>query len=391
MIFLINCSNLKAGGGLQVADSVCGQLDRFSREHRFVVVLSRFLDKTAERIKNYDNVEVLRYDLPQSFRSVVLGRDKFLDGFVEERKVDAVLTVFGPSLWRPRLPHLCGFARAQLLLTDDVKVKGYRLTVREVKGYRLPVREVKGYRLTVKERIVHRVWAWGFRRSSRVFYTENAYISAMLPRLIKGAEVYTVSNYYNQVFDQPERWQRNVKLPEFEGTTLLSVSSAAAHKNLGIMVPAAEWLEREHPDFNFRFVLTCKEAPFELPERLKKHFVFIGRVDVSECPNLYEQADIMFMPTLMECFTATYPEAMRMQVPIVTTDLEFAHGLCGDAACYYSAVDARAAAQAIYKVATDEAYRSRLTANGKEQLKSYDSYEQRAEKLVEILASLVKN
>lgn len=376
-IFLINASNLKSGGGLQMADSVCGLLCRF-KNHRFVVVLSRYLEKTGERIKDYDNVEELRYDLPHSFRTVVLGRDKFLDGLVEERKVDAVLTVFGPSLWRPRVPHLCGFARAQLLLKDSPYFDSH-------------FRVNDSWLKKLKERIVHRVWAWGFRRSSRVFYTENAYISAMLPRLVKGAEVYTVSNYYNQVFDQPERWQRNVKLPEFEGTTLLSVSSAAAHKNLGIMVPAAEWLEREHPDFNFRFVLTCKEAPFELPERLEKHFVFIGRVDVSECPNLYEQADIMFMPTLMECFTATYPEAMRMEVPIVTTDLEFAHGLCGDAACYYSAVDARAAAQAIYKVATDEAYRSRLTANGKEQLKSYDSYEQRAEKLINILASLVKN
>lgn len=373
-IILINASNLKSGGGLQMADSVCGLLCRF-KNHRFVVVLSRYLDKTGERIKDYDNVEVLRYDLPQSFRTVVLGRDKFLDGLVKERKADAVLTVFGPSLWRPRVPHLCGFARAQLLLKDSPYFDSH-------------FRVKDSWLKKLKERIVHRVWAWGFRRSSRVFYTENAYISAMLPRLVKGAEVYTVSNYYNQVFDQPERWQRTVKLPEFEGTTLLSVSSAAAHKNLGIMVPAAEWLEQEHPDFNFRFVLTCKEAPFELPERLKKHFVFIGKVDVSECPNLYEQADIMFMPTLMECFTATYPEAMRMEVPIVTTDLEFAHGLCGDAACYYSAVDARAAAQAIYKVATDAAYRSQLTANGKEQLKSYDSYEQRAEKLIAILERL---
>lgn len=363
MRFLINCSNLKTGGGLQVADSVCGQLDKF-REHRFVVVLSRFLGKTAEQIKDYDNVEVLRYDLPQSFRTVVLGRDKFLNGLVKEKKVDAVLTVFGPSLWRPRVPHLCGFARAQLLLT------------------------VKGYRLTVKERFVHRVWAWGFRRSSSVFYTENAYISAMLPLLIKGAEVHTVSNYYNQVFDQPDRWQRNVKLPDFDGITMLTVSSTAAHKNLGIMVPAAAWLEREHPDINFRFVLTCKEAPFELPERLKKHFVFIGKVDVSECPNLYEQADIMFMPTLMECFTATYPEAMRMEVPIVTTDLEFAHGLCGDAACYYSAMDAHDAAEAIYRVATDDSYRSHLVTQGKEQLKKFDNYEQRAEKLIGILEKL---
>lgn len=375
--FLFNATNMKTGGGLQVADSVCGELCRFT-EHRFIVVLSQYLAKTGERIKNYANVEVLHYDMPQTFSTVVLGRDPYLDGLVRKKKVDAVLTVFGPSLWRPRVPHLCGFARAQLLLTDSPYYDSH-------------FRADESWFKRLKERLVHRVWAWGFRRSSRVFYTENAYISAMLPRLIKGAKVYTVTNYYNQVFDRPEQWQRNVKLPEFKGTTLLTVSSPAAYKNLGIMVPVAECLEREHPDFNFRFVLTCKEAPFSLPEHLARHFEFVGKVDVSECPNLYEQADIMFMPTLMECFTATYPEAMRMEVPIVTTDLEFAHGLCGDAACYYSAVDAEAAADAIYRVATDEAYRSQLKALGKEQLKTFDSYEQRAEKLVEILASLVKN
>lgn len=80
---------------------------------------------------------------------------------------------------------------------------------------------------------------------------------------------------------------------------------------------------------------------------------------------------------------------MRMEVPIVTTDLEFARGLCGDAACYYSALDAEAAAEAIYKVATDEAYRLQLTANGRAQLKTFDNYEQRAEKLVGILESLI--
>ena len=363
LVFLINCTGLKAGGGLQVADSVCGQLNRF-KEHRFIVVLTKYLNRTCERIKDYENVEVVRYDLPKSFCTIVLGRDRFLDSLVIDRKVNAVLSLFGPSLWQPRVPHLCGFARAQLLL------------------------KVKGFRLTIKDRIIYWVWAWAFRKSSRVFYTENAYISAMLPRLIKGAEVYTVTNYYNQVFDFPEQWERNIQLPEFDGTTLLTVSSTAAHKNLGIMVPVAEYLEQEYPGFNFRFVLTCKVPPFELPVHLANHFVFVGKVDVSECPNLYEQADIMFMPTLMECFTATYPEAMRMEVPIVTTDLEFAHGLCGDAACYYSAMDAKAAANAIYKVATDETYCSQLTASGKEQLKEFDNYEQRAEKLITILEKI---
>lgn len=373
MFFLINCSNLKNGGGLQVAKSICEQLNQY-KNHHFIVVLSTYIND--KQIITAENVEVFKYNIPQNVKSVLFGRDVFLDGLVKEKHVDAVLTIFGPSLWRPRVPHLCGFARAQLLIGSRFKIQDSWLD-------------------NLKTKLIYAVWTWGFRRSSDTFYTENAYISAMLPKIIPGVKAYTVTNYYNQVFDQPENWTRNVNLDlnvnhndNGREVTILTVSSTAVHKNLGIMVPVAEYLERVHPDFCFRFVLTCNEAPFPLPEHLRKHFVFIGKVDVAECPNLYEQADIMFMPTLMECFTATYPEGMRMEVPIVTTDLEFARGLCGEAACYYSALDAEAAAEAIYKVATDKEYAAKLVVNGKEQLKKFDNYEQRAEKLVEILETM---
>lgn len=366
MKLLANCSNLKNGGGLQVADSICRQLPRF-KNHFFYVVLSSHLKGTMNALKDIPNLECIIYDLKDDWRSLLLGRNKFLDEIVNKYEIDAVLTVFGPSRWRPKVPHLCGFARAQLLLKNPLIKKQ-----------------------SLRELFTYSIWRWGFRRSSDTFYTENAYISEMLPKMIHGAKVYTVSNYYNQVFDHPEEWQRQVKLPTFDGVTMLTVSSTASHKNLGIMVPVAEYLEHCYPSFQFRFVLTCKEAPFDIPNGLSKHFIFIGKVDIAECPNLYEQADIMFMPTLMECFTATYPEAMRMEIPIVTTDLEFAHGLCGDAACYYKAIDPKAAAEALYKVATDEAYRLQLTANGKEQLTKFDNYEQRAEKLVGIMEEMCK-
>ena len=150
-------------------------------------------------------------------------------------------------------------------------------------------------------------------------------------------------------------------------------------------------MENKYPDFNIRFVLTCKEGDLTISEKSKRHIVFVGKIDVSECPALYEQSDIMFMPSLMECFTATYPEAMRMEIPIVTTDLEFARGLCGDAACYYSAVDPAAAAEAIYKVSTNNDYAMQLVVNGKRQLLKYDNYEQRASKLIEILSKVAKD
>lgn len=362
MIFLINCSNLKVTGGLQVANSICMQLGKY-KQHRFVVVLSSFF-KPFE-IPDGDNCEVIRYDIKNDVSTLLLGRDNFLDGLVEKHKIDAVLTVFGPSRWRPKCKHLCGFARAQLLLKNPLQKE-----------------------VSLKERLLYRIWKWGFKKSSDTFYTENQYISDMLPRLLGNVKVYTVTNYYNQVFDNPDKWSRSIKLPEFEGITMLSVSSTASHKNLKIMIPVSEYLEQKHPDFQFRFVLTCEESAMPVPASIRHHFLFVGNVDVTECPNLYEQADIMFMPTLMECFTATYPEAMRMDVPIVTTDLEFARGLCGDAACYYSAVDPEAAAEAIYKVATDKAYAQKLVAAGKEQLKRFDNYEQRAEKLIKILVEI---
>ena len=361
MIFIINASNLKQGGGIQVAQSICGELYKYSM-HKFIVVLSNAID--VSHVSETNNIVFYRYDIKHSLKTVASGRDDFLDNLVVKEKVDAVLTIFGPSLWRPKVPHLCGFARAQLLLKVD------------------------GYRLTIKDRLIHIIWKWLFKKSSDNFYTENEFITKQLSAILGNVKVYTVTNYYNQVFDQKDNWNKTKKLPEFDGTTCLSVSSHYPHKNFEILIDTVIILRKKHPDINVRFVLTFEKQEMPVPAEIHDAFLFIGKVGVEECPNLYEQSDIMFMPTLMECFTATYPEAMRMEVPIVTTDLEFARGLCGDAACYYSAIDAKSAAEAIYKVATDKEYAKQLVESGKKQLLTYDNYEQRADKLVKILEKI---
>lgn len=371
MVLLINCSNLKAGGGLQVADSICSLLGIFS-QHNFVVVLSSSFESTKKRISNYPNVNVYTYDIPISVGTVLFGRDRFLDDLVVRYSVDEVLTIFGPSRWRPKVPHLSGFAMPQIVIPESPFFK--RLSLAQ----------------SIKWFIWRSIRQWSFNQSAKYFWTENPYISEKLKKLLTNKEVYTVTNYYNQVFDNPDAWSRTVVLPEFDGTTCLSISTHYPHKNFEILIGTVRVLKAKHPEFKIRFVLTFSEKEMPVPSDIKDCFVFIGRVNVEECPNLYEQCDIMFMPTLLECFTATYPEAMRMEKPIVTTDLEFARGLCGDAACYYSAIDPKAAAEAIYKVATDKSYSATLVANGKEQLNKFDNYMQRANKLINILEKISK-
>ena len=372
MRILINCSNLKVGGGLQVADSICQSLDRFS-QHQFVVVLSSPLSNTYAAIQGLDNVKVFSYDIKNNIRTLVFGRDVFLDSLVEKEKSDIVITIFGPSRWNPKCEHLCGFARPHLVLSQSL--------------FFSKLKKISRLKLILSNILLK----YFFKRSTNNFYTENSYISSKLQNILPNSKVYTITNYYNQIYDTPEKWIIR-KLPQFDGVTLLTVTAPYPHKNLQITLKVSEVLRQKYPNFNFRFVMTIDERDFpSIPNDLKKNFFLIGKVDISECPSLYRQADIMCQPSLLECFTATYPEAMRMEVPIVTTDLEFARGLCEEAALYYAPLNPEAAADAIYQVVSDESLRSVLIDKGTFQLKKFDTYKQRVEKLMEIAENLVNN
>lgn len=371
MNILINASNLKAGGGLQVADSICKSLNQYPA-HRFTVVLSTFFPNTAGEIKNYPNVEVHTYNVKNNLQTLLFGRDKFLDSLVEKNKIDVALTVFGPSRWNPRCKHLSGFALSFLVMPES------------------PYFQRMNWKEKLQATFRNKLWEVYFRRSAKYFFTENPMISERVERLFKGSKVFTVTNYYNQVFDQPENWVEHL-LPKFNGISLLNISTPYPHKNLNIAIDILKVMRSKHPDLHLRFVYTIEESDMpKLPADMKENFLFIGRVNVEECPSLYQQCEISFQPTLLECFTASYPEAMRMERPIVTTSMPFAQGLCGKAAAYYSPLNAEAAAESIYKVATDSDYRKQLIDSGKEQLKTYDTYNDRARKLIELCAKLAK-
>lgn len=370
MKILINASNLNSGGGLQVANSICRSLLQF-KEHCFIVVLSDSLLSTKEDIKDFTNVEVKVYNIKNSLNTLFFGRDVFLDNLVEENNIDIVLTIFGPSRWNPRCLHLSGFALSFLVIPES------------------PYFSRMKYIDRIKSIFRNRVWEIYFKRSTNYFFTENPFISRRLEQKFNGSKVFTVTNYYNQIFDQQDKWKYKY-LPEFNGTTLLTIANSYPHKNLEISIEITKWMILNHPDFNFRFVFTIDKEDFPmLDNNLSKYFLFLGTVDNTECPSLYEQCDIAFQPTLIESFTATYPEAMRMSKPNVTVDLAFARGLCGEAALYYDALSAKDAAQKIYEVAHNAQLRTQLIEAGHCQLKKYDTYNDRAIKLIKICENLV--
>lgn len=369
MNILINAAGIKQGGGMQVVDSFCRTLENYP-EHNFYIVLSSYFNDNLNYLSKCKNIKIYKYDT-NNFNIVALltGKDKFLDDIVNVQKINVVINVFGPSIWVAKCKKITGFARAHLIMPES--------------PYYLKMSTINRF----KEYVLNIILSYFFSRSTDAFFTENPLITERVINKFNKPSV-TITNYYNQVFDHPNLCKQYC-LPPFNGVTLLTISSYYPHKNLEIALGILKYLENINSRIKLRFVFTIKENEYSvIPQKFKGNFLFLGKVDISECPSLYQQSDIVFQPTLLECFTATYPEAMKMGKPIITTDLHFARGLCENAALYYSPLDAEDAAKTIVKLIDSQSLYDDLVKNGKSQLCKYDDYNLRSKKLIKLCESI---
>jgi glycosyltransferase involved in cell wall biosynthesis len=157
---------------------------------------------------------------------------------------------------------------------------------------------------------------------------------------------------------------------------LLCLSAYYKHKNLEMIPQVAHSLQRLLPGRDFEFVLTLRpeQPPWKSIAKsaarlgVQERLVTLGPIPVAECPALYQSCHISFLPTVLEMFSATYPEAMAMGMPIVTSNLDFAHEACRDAALYFSPRDPADAAQRVAQLASDPKLWNDLVTHGKARL-----------------------
>ena len=368
MNILINASNLKVGGGLQVANTIIGGLNKFA-QHNFVVVVSNKVQLPPWPMLDFPFIQIVEYNKNGSILNAFLGRDSFLDKLVEQHHIERVFTIFGPSYWRPKVKHICGFAYPHYIYKDS------------------PFWNIISWKQKIRFFISLLSKRYAFQHTVDCFITENQDVTAGVKKMFETNNVFTITNFYNPIFDHSELWDKSIKLPIFDGITLLTITANYPHKNLGKIKDVCEYLKVKYPTFKFRFVLTIDRSASSMLSECSD-VLFLGKVNVNQCPFLYEQSDIMFLPTLLECFSASYPEAMKMKKPIMTSALGFAKGLCGEAAIYFNPLDARDIADKIYKLNEDEILKRNLITAGIKQLTKFHHNEQRVEMYIKTIISV---
>ncbi len=103
---------------------------------------------------------------------------------------------------------------------------------------------------------------------------------------------------------------------------------------------------------------------------LEDRILNVGPLPFEQVAAFYRHCDALCMPTFMETFGLPYVEAMALGLPILTSDLDFAREVCGDAALYFDPWSAKSIRDAILTLRDDARVRLRLLKEGQRQVQS---------------------
>lgn len=377
MKIIINASTLSATGAVQVAISFIHECINY-KENSYYVFLSNTIDSQIDRTAFPNNFKFYFFKHHPAYNFQGFKTRKLLKKLEREILPDCVFSIFGPSWWTPDVPHLMGYAYPYYVYPESPFFKI------------LPLRKYLKIKLYS---IIHRSL---LRSNGKYYVCETKDVSDRLTRYINrdSNNIFTVTNTYNHYFDAFKSKNKPIlPIREANEFRFVTLSSFSLHKNLSILNSLVPILKKKCPDVNVKFVLTVdpKKAIEKFTKETRKSIYNIGRIPASACPIVYSECDALFLPTLMECFSASYAEAMKMRKPILTSNLPFASTVCKDAALYFDPMDPNDIAEKIIIIVKGEKIRQELINKGNERLKDFDTASSRASKYLQICKKISKN
>jgi glycosyltransferase involved in cell wall biosynthesis len=372
MRLIVNLTSAYKGGAEQVAISFINEC-RMIYENEYHILLRENIAGQLKLNQFPDNFYFYKFTSRPASSLVVYFRTMREFNNLEKRiKPHCVISTGGHGYWRPDAPLVTGFNIPHYVYPESPYFQ------------RIPMKK----RLYWKAKKIIDLYFYG-RVDALIVQTED--INQRLRAHLKATPVFTVSNAVNGYFLDPPSNKK--KLPSYETgeVRLLLLASYYPHKNIEIIRTVIDGLVKRKI-LNIKFVLTLPEDIFNLLfDDSHKKFIFnVGPVQIMECPSLYEECDYMFLPTLLECFSASYVEAMLMAKPILTSDLGFAHTVCDDAAVYFNPVDPNDIIDKIVSLMNAPKLRDVLVENGKKRLSAFSSPNGRAEAFLSICKKMAK-
>lgn len=368
MKLFINVSSIFKGGAEQVAISFINEC-KFIKDNEYHVVYCDNIGKQLDFDSFPENFYFHKLDKRPGSSLKNFIKAYFVYRSLEKiHKPDCVISTGGHGYWKPKsIPVVGGFNIPHFIYQNSPYF----------------------HNISSKKRIHWRLMEYFhmvfYKRLNSIFVQTDDVKNKLRKKIHSSIPITTVSNTVNGHYYNFSNYGPKLGKKKSGEIRLLTLSSYYPHKNLEIIIPVASELIKQGYS-NFKFVLTLPSIKFKeiFGSKLDQRIINIGPIPVIECPSLYQECDFMFLPTLLECFSASYAEAMMMKKPILTSDLEFAHTVCKDAAVYFDPINPIDIAHKIIELSNNKKKQFDLIENGLKTVKDINTASERALKFINI-------
>lgn len=308
----INSLNASLGGGKNILDNYIVELSRNKSIHNYFVLTPDFKKYCSYSTNNVHIIQINKIYKNQLFFPLLY--------FYKFPKIFRFLNIdlainFGDIIIPSKLPQIYFFDWAYAVYDSksiwrEMNLKNYlirKTKVSLIKKYIQNINLIIAQTESIKDRLITKL---------------NSHNIRVLPTPI-GLDFNLKDN------------KKKFRLPKKE-LKFLYPASYSSHKNFRSILELGKLIDADNLPYNI--VLTLKQNDsVEFLNKIKdiKSIINVSSVSIENMPSLYNQCDALFFPSLLESYGLPLVEAMAFEKPILVSDLDYAHSICGDSAFYF--------------------------------------------------------
>lgn len=373
---LFNCSTNVVGGGVKnstlfILNAIHNQ--EFNWLFAISVQVEELLENNGIQI---DERFLVFSDSPSRSKAA----RKRLTQFIKKKKVNLVYTMAGPAYINFKVYHVLGLSNPYITHADFSAFLLYKNLVK-----------------ITKQIILVGVQFYHSRQADHFVFQTNQAARSFCKR--SGIDKTRTSVIYN-AFDldlMPKVEFQNIQLNANSKIMVFCPGAGYIHKGFQFIPLIAKQL-KSLTSRKIEFILTLPDGILldEIKHNSNKYDVEdmisnIGPYNYADSKSLFENSDIIFVPSLLETFSATYLEAILARKPLVVADKDFAHDICGDYASYVNPKDSIASAKVLFNLISTPLNPADIEEKGERILQRFGNQYERFEKIVSLLKSKLES
>lgn len=360
MRIVLLAQNLASGGGLSMGKGLLAALPEVAPMHQYLMIVPENCGYPGPA--DHENIDVLPVSSMPLWRRLVW----------EQLHLPKLITAFRPDwLW-----CLGNYGCPRVACRQSVLVQMSHLLNYTWKHFGYPPRKTipKFIRIAAQKHLLRS----SLRSIERVYCQTPVIRTRFLQTyrypeqrvgLCPGAPAPKFSPWENS---QPPAAMN----PYQDRFCILYLSGYRPHKNFERIVSMYSKYRQQLSDTVTFFTLSPSPEERKLMNRVKSLSLDSLIINLGEIPNedigaYLKHSDVMFMPTLLETFGIPFIEAFHFGCPVLTSDLDFARMVCGDAAAYVDPFSIESMRDGILSLKDNPQLRHQLIQQGKERCQKH--------------------